>query len=272
VRPYRSTTVRVKAGGGVLAGGAQALALPGGVAALAGGWWGGGVEDAVPLHPAGPGAPLRQVAEGGPVIGGVADQVEPPCGERREEQADQFPGQVDLAPFLFGPPQPGQDRQTDRAVQERQRHQQAEHYPVVAEAGGVLACRGAVVLPGCPEHLLPAPLEQRVVDGDLQRGTVRHKPLDDQAGQRQADLVRGPASLGKEVVCPVVRPHPRQPSPQQHPHHGAPPLLHDQARDQRGERAEGRRGETRPHHLQHREQRRQYGQIRKHRRPLARVG
>jgi hypothetical protein len=72
-----------------------------------------------------------------------------------------------------GPPQAGQYRQAHRAGHKRQAH----HDPGDDEAGpepdGLGAFRRSVVLPERTEHLLPAALEQRVIDDDRDRGALR---------------------------------------------------------------------------------------------------
>jgi hypothetical protein len=101
-------------------------------------------------------------------------------------------------------------------------------------------------MPGGAEHLLPGPLEQRVVDHDDQRCVRVEQHRNDDVGQSEAYLVGAPARYGEEPVRPRVVPHPRQAGTQKHPADGAPPGLRDQADDQGGERPVPRCGETRP--------------------------
>src|SRR5207248_10882192 len=74
------------------------------------------------------------------------------------------------------------------------------------------------------------------------------------------------ARMAEKPLPPAVMPPPRQPSPDQHPAHRAPPTLSDQPHHQRTERGEARRRETRPEHPQQAGQRRRYSLQLKHRR------
>jgi hypothetical protein len=54
---------------------------------------------------------------------------------------------------------------------------------------GLKALRRPVVMPRRPEDFLPGPLEQRVVDGDRERGSRREQSGHDQIGQGQSERV-----------------------------------------------------------------------------------
>ena len=60
---------------------------------------------------------------------------------------------------------------------------------------GLTALRGAVVMPRHPEDFLPGPLEQRVVDGDRERGIGGKQPGHDQINQGQSERIARPAGI-----------------------------------------------------------------------------
>ncbi|ETA01538.1 hypothetical protein ThrDRAFT_02428 [Frankia casuarinae] len=62
-----------------------------------------------------------------------------------------------------------------------------------------LPLRGAVVEPAGGPHLLPRPVEQGVIDHDSQR-PGREQPVDDDAGECQADPVGRPDRPREEPV------------------------------------------------------------------------
>src|SRR5882757_5164554 len=72
------------------------------------------------------------------------------------------------------------------------------------------------------------------------------QPADHQAQHDQPDLVEAPAGGGEEAVSATVMPHRVHPRPGEHPAHRAPRRHDNQTGEQRGERSEPARGETRP--------------------------
>ena len=74
----------------------------------------------------------------------------------------------------------------------------------------------------------------------------RDQQRDRHPRDRHAQLIDLPPGPGKEIVRPVMRPHPGHARAQQHPAHRAAPHLPAQPHGQPAERAERRPGETRP--------------------------
>jgi hypothetical protein len=176
--------------------------------------------------------------------GGVPDDVHRPVGVADGDQLGQLSGVRDL-PGVPRPPQPGQHRQAHRVGQKRQLHHDPGHDPAVTETDGFRTLRGAVVMPRHPEYLLPRPLEQRVVDGDRERGFRGEESSHDQIGQGQPECVTRPAGVGEQPVCAAVMPYPIQPDADEHPAHRAAAGLRDQTDHQPDEGVECGRGEAR---------------------------
>ena len=97
-------------------------------------------------------------------------------------------------------------------------------------------------MPEAAVDLASQPVQQRVIDRDQHQRAGLGEPLDDQHRQPQPELVRRPASIGKEPVCTGVMPHRGQARADQHPADRPPGDLGDLANDQR---AEGPQRETR---------------------------
>ena len=97
------------------------------------------------LQPTGPGDPGLQVAQPFSDVGGVTDDMHVPIGVAGGDQLGQLAGVRDL-PGVPRSPQPGQHRQTHRAGQKRQRHDDPGHDPTVAEPDRFRALRRAVVM------------------------------------------------------------------------------------------------------------------------------
>jgi len=82
-------------------------------------------------------------------VGGVADQVDGPAVEVAAGQVNQLAGQLQRGVVgVAGDPQPRQDGQAHRPVQEREMDDDADHDPAVAPGGAVAAGAVAVVVPG----------------------------------------------------------------------------------------------------------------------------
>jgi hypothetical protein len=100
-------------------------------------------------------------------------------------------------------------------------------------------------MPRRPEDFLPGPLEQRVVDGDRERGSRREQSGHDQIGQGQSERVTRPAGGGEQSVGAAVLPHLIQPGTGEHSTHRAAPSLRNQADNQPDEGLECRSGKAR---------------------------
>jgi hypothetical protein len=112
-------------------------------------------------------------------------------------------------------PQPGQHRQRDRPVQERQvYHDRGDHEGVAA--GRLAAVGGSLVTrrrPSARRALCARTAEHCVVDRDHHRGPGRNQPADDEAEHHRRHLVGAPPGGGEEPVRPAVMPHRAIPAP-----------------------------------------------------------
>jgi hypothetical protein len=151
-------------------------------------------------------------------------------------------------PGMAGPPQPRQHRQTHRARQKRQLHDDACDDPAVAEPDRFRALRRTVMMPRHAEHFLTGSLEQRVVDCDGQRRSGRQEMGHDEVSQRQSHGVARPAGHGEESVRAAVMPELLQAGSGEHPADRSAASLTDQTNNKADERAESWSGKAGPEH------------------------
>jgi hypothetical protein len=95
-------------------------------------------------------------------VGGVAGHMHPAGGVASGDQFGRLAGMGDLAGAV-GSSHSGQDRQADRAGQERQLRDDSGYDPAGTEPEGFRSFCRTVVVPGRTEHFLARPCEQRVV-------------------------------------------------------------------------------------------------------------
>ena len=191
-------------------------------AAWAAGWgWRELVQGGVAAEPRGHGdlggQPLERLAD----VGGVADQVHRPAVDVGDDQVQQLAGQLQRGVVgVAGEPQPRQDGQAHRPVQEREMDDDADHDPAVAPGGAVAAGAVAVVVPGRAVQLWAAAVPEGVVDRQHDRRAGGDQHRGDEVQQDQAELVSRPACGGEEAVAKVVVAATGQPCPSQHPGDG----------------------------------------------------
>jgi hypothetical protein len=87
-------------------------------------------------------------------VGGVAGHMHPAGGVASGDQFGRLAGMGDLAGAV-GSSHSGQDRQADRAGQERQLRDDSGYDPAGTEPEGFRSFRRTVVVPGRTEHFLP---------------------------------------------------------------------------------------------------------------------
>ena len=120
-------------------------------------------------------------------------------------------------------------------------------------------------MPRRPEHFLPGPFEQGVVDRDRECRARREQSGHDQIGEGQSERVTRPAGVGEQSVRAAVMPHLIQPGAGEHSTHRSAAGLGDQADNQPDEGLECRGGKARAEHGQQTGQRARCGGAGRHR-------
>ena len=90
------------------------------------------------------------------MVGGVGHDVQA-CGAVQAASSLTIDAaMLDLGRPGLGPPQPGDHRQAHRPGEKRQLNDDPDHHEAGPRPDRLVPGRGAVVLPGRAEHLLPA--------------------------------------------------------------------------------------------------------------------